>query len=221
MSGSEPYIIFGTVYHRRMATRAERKKQELREEIVDAAFAEFAERGYHDTGIADIAQRLGIGHGTFYRYFENKRDILEHVMAGLIARFLAVLDAENAPDAASTLEEYRAQAERIAEALTEIVEDEPRAARMLLFEATSVDDELTERVLGVFDAAAELTAGYFENGVRRGYLRWDLDVEASARAVVGMMIAGIVSGLRNPADLDEHRRFNAAAVALMLTGIVK
>ena len=65
-------------------TRAERKKQELRREIVEAAFECFTERGYHATGIADIAARLGIGHGTFYRYYENKRDIVDHVITDLI-----------------------------------------------------------------------------------------------------------------------------------------
>ncbi|WP_241199177.1 helix-turn-helix domain-containing protein [Rhodococcus sp. NJ-530] len=44
-------------------TRAERKKAELRREIIDASFECFAQRGYHATGIADIATTLGIGHG--------------------------------------------------------------------------------------------------------------------------------------------------------------
>ena len=34
-------------------SRAERKKQELRREIIDAAFDCFAERGYHATGMDD------------------------------------------------------------------------------------------------------------------------------------------------------------------------
>ncbi|MET0796373.1 MAG: helix-turn-helix domain-containing protein, partial [Rhodococcus sp. (in: high G+C Gram-positive bacteria)] len=67
-------------------TRAERKKAELRREIIDASFECFAKRGYHATGIADIATTLGIGHGTFYRYFENKRDIIDHVIDDLIAK---------------------------------------------------------------------------------------------------------------------------------------
>lgn len=46
-------------------SRAERHRQQLRAEIVEAAFVEFSERGYHQTAISDIAQRLGIGHGTF------------------------------------------------------------------------------------------------------------------------------------------------------------
>ncbi len=201
-------------------TFAERKQQELRDEIVDAAFAEFAERGYHDTGIADIARRLGIGHGTFYRYFENKRDILDHVVTDVIDRVLTALAAENAPDAATTLDDYGAQIERIAFAVTEIFRDDPRAARMLLLEATSVDLELTDRLWSVFDTAAALTAGYFENGVRRGYLRPDLEVGLTSEAVVGMVIAAIMNILRHPNDPARHERFSAALIALMLGGIV-
>ena len=44
---------------------AERRKLQLREEIIDAAIEVFAESGYHDAGVADIAKRVGIGHSTF------------------------------------------------------------------------------------------------------------------------------------------------------------
>jgi AcrR family transcriptional regulator len=201
-------------------TFAQRKQQALHEEIIDAAFAEFAERGYHDTGIADIARRLGIGHGTFYRYFQNKRDILDHVVTQLIERLLDALTQENAPDAATTLESYQQQTQRIAVAVTEIFQDDPRAARMLLFEATSIDAELTDRLLSVIDTAAELTAGYFENGVRHGYIRADLDIAVSAEGVVGMMIAAVMNILRHPEDTARHERFSAALIRLMLDGIV-
>ena len=39
------------------------------------------------TAIADIAKRLGIGHGTFYRHFKNKRDILDHVIDEVYEKF--------------------------------------------------------------------------------------------------------------------------------------
>ena len=204
----------------RSPSLTERRKEELRAGIVDAAFAEFAERGYHDTGIAHIAERLGIGHGTFYRYFQNKRDILDHVMSALIERTMEALTADNAPDAATTLEEYRAQTERIAEALTRILEEDPRVLRMLLFEATSIDPELTERVLDVFAAAEALTAAYFENGVRRGYLRADLDIDATATAVTGGMIGVMVRGVREPEDTEQHLRNARALLRMMLEGIV-
>jgi AcrR family transcriptional regulator len=198
---------------------AERKRAALRAEIIDAAFAEFAERGYHQTGIADIAKRLGIGHGTFYNHFANKREILEHVVDELVDKITAALEAENAPEAATTLDEYRAQAHRIAEALTAIIEADPRVARMLLLEATSIDAEMTARLLGLLEQGAIVSAAYLRNGVERGFLRPDLDVEVTAEAVVGMILAGALRSLRTPLDLDDRRRFDEGIIRLLTEGI--
>ncbi len=200
-------------------SRAERRKLEMRRDIVDAAFECFAESGYHGTGIADIAARLGIGHGTFYRYFENKRDIIEHVIDDLLDRIRSQLMEQNAPEAPTTLEEYRAQTVRIADGLTEVFTADPRVPRLLLLEATSVDAAMTERVLGFFDTAAELTAAYFRHGVVKGYLRADLDVLRTARAVNGMIMATVllVMGGADDAEVQAQR---AAVWTLMYDGIV-
>ena len=44
-------------------------------DILAAARALLAERGYENCIIADIADRAGVVEGTIYRYFENKRDL--------------------------------------------------------------------------------------------------------------------------------------------------
>jgi AcrR family transcriptional regulator len=202
-----------------LVTRQRAQQQAaMRAEIVDAAFAEFAQRGYHQTAIADIAKRLGIGHGTFYRYFRNKRDILEHVVDELVARLEAALSAENAPDVPTTLDEYRQQAERTGDAIGQIFEAEPRAARMLLFESTSIDAELTDRVLGLFDLAGETAAEYLRNGVRRGYMRADLDIANTADAITGMVLAAVIRALRSSSDAAARRRFQDAIVRLLMDG---
>ncbi|MBF6225352.1 TetR/AcrR family transcriptional regulator [Nocardia abscessus] len=208
------------VYVTKPSTRAERRKAELRQEIIDTAFVCFAEKGYHATGIADIAGHLGIGHGTFYRYFSNKRDIIDHVIDDLAARIIAALGTENAPDAATTLDEYRAQIDRIGTALTEILLADRRVAQLLLFHATGIDDELTERLYGLLDTADALTAGYLDHGVELGYLRADLDTRNTARAVTGMLIAGIVHSLREP-DEAAITGLNQAIRRLLVDGVRK
>ncbi|WP_112265047.1 TetR/AcrR family transcriptional regulator [Lentzea terrae] len=197
-------------------SRAERKKQELRREIIDAAFDCFAERGYHATGIADVATRLGIGHGTFYRYFQNKRDIVDHVVDDLVARITGALTAENAPDAVSTLAEYREQSERIGESLARIFGEDPRVPRLLLFEAPGIDRAMAERILDLFDLAAALTAAYLSHGVELGYLRADLDVANTARAINGMILGSAITSLRTPED---QRALSEAVRRVMYDGI--
>lgn len=201
-------------------SRAERKRAETRQEILDAAFDCFAERGYHATGIADIAARIGIGHGTFYRYFANKRDIINHVIDGLIARIVDTVATDNAPAAAETLEEYRAQVERIGDALTGIFYEDPRIPQLLLLQAPGVDAELTARLFALLDAATTLTAGYLAHGVERGYLRVDLDVDATATAINGMILASAIAGLRDR-DIEAMRRVSTAVRALMFSGLAR
>ncbi|HEX2284009.1 MAG TPA: TetR/AcrR family transcriptional regulator [Mycobacterium sp.] len=197
---------------------AERRKLQLRDEIIDAAFEVFSERGYHDAGVADIAARVGIGHSTFYRHFDGKRDILDQVISGLIERLHTALAAENAPDAATSLDEYRSQVQRIAEILDDICSD-ARVVRMLLIQAAGVDVELEKKVYGLFDLAATLTAGYLENGRDRGYLRGDLDCAATAHAVVAMIVGSALLTLNPVPDTLGHDRTIKAAIDLMFDGV--
>jgi AcrR family transcriptional regulator len=46
-----------------------------REEILDAATELFAEHGYSDAVTQELAERLGVGKGTLYRYFPSKKDL--------------------------------------------------------------------------------------------------------------------------------------------------
>jgi AcrR family transcriptional regulator len=56
----------------------ERKKQRTREQIVKAAMWLFAERGYHATTIADIADAAEIAPRTFFSYFPSKEAVVFH-----------------------------------------------------------------------------------------------------------------------------------------------
>ena len=200
-------------------SRAERHRQQLRTEIVDAAFVEFSERGYHQTAIADIAQRLGIGHGTFYRHFANKRDILEHVIDDTVSKLQAVLSAENAPSVVTSLAEYREQCERISARFQEFAISNPRAIRLLLLEATSIDPQMTQRVLSLIDMGGAFTATYLKNGVERGFFRADLDVEQTGHAITGLIMSGILRYLSAPDNLDALARYGDAVIDLLVAGM--
>lgn len=200
------------------STHLERRKAELRQQIIDTAFACFADKGYHATGIADIATALGIGHGTFYRYFENKRDIIDHVIDDLAARIIEALGTENAPDAATSLADYRRQLDRIGVALHRIFLEDRRVAQLLLFQATGIDPELTMRLYGLLDTADALTTGYLEHGVELGYLRADLDAANTAKAVTGMLLAAIVHGMRDP-DPESTAGLAQAIPRLLIDGV--
>jgi len=72
---------------RRVVNRLPRHRRER--DILDAATAIFSDQGYEFASMAEIAARAGIVEGTIYKYFDNKRDLLLHVMARWYEAMLA------------------------------------------------------------------------------------------------------------------------------------
>jgi AcrR family transcriptional regulator len=54
----------------------ERKKQQTRETIARVALRLFAERGYEQTTLADIAEAANVSPRTIFAYYDGKEDIL-------------------------------------------------------------------------------------------------------------------------------------------------
>lgn len=52
-----------------------RRKHARPQEILDAALAAFAEKGFNAARMEDIAARAGVSKGTVYLYFESKQDM--------------------------------------------------------------------------------------------------------------------------------------------------
>ncbi len=202
-------------------SRAERQRLQLQTDILEAAFLEFSERGYHQTAIADIAKRLGIGHGTFYRHFENKRDILQRVISDTLQKIMALLTGENAPQAVNSIEEYREQCQRISERLRTFAQDNPLTLKLLLLEATSIDVEMTQFVQGIMQMAGILTANYLKHGVELGFFRDNLDCENTGHNILGMIINGALRFLANPNDTEGLKKYGDSIIDLIVDGMRK
>lgn len=55
--------------------------EEKRSAIVDAAIDEFAEYGFESASINRIVANSGISKGSFYQYFEDKRDVFMYLLS--------------------------------------------------------------------------------------------------------------------------------------------
>ncbi len=80
-----------------------------RRRLLDAAEALFRERGL-DVGVAEIAERAGVGRGTLFRNFPSKEDLIAAIvverMGEAVERGRALLDA---PDPGEALFEFLAE----------------------------------------------------------------------------------------------------------------
>ncbi|MCX6007143.1 MAG: TetR/AcrR family transcriptional regulator [Chloroflexi bacterium] len=62
-----------------MTTRQKRKERITKArqmQIMDAALSVFSSKGFGESTVADIAEEAGIGVGTIYNYYKDKRDLL-------------------------------------------------------------------------------------------------------------------------------------------------
>jgi AcrR family transcriptional regulator len=77
-----------------------------RDELVGVAARLFAERGYHGTSMADLAEAMGVQKGSLYSLTESKQELLVAVARAGATAFHAALD--RVPDDAPPLERIRA-----------------------------------------------------------------------------------------------------------------
>jgi AcrR family transcriptional regulator len=76
-------------------------RERRREQILVAATKLFAGLGYSDADTQDLADRLGVGKGTLYRYFRTKRELFlaaaDRVMRELRAAVEAAMEGGDDP----------------------------------------------------------------------------------------------------------------------------
>jgi AcrR family transcriptional regulator len=60
-------------------SRRERKKDETRKRIFDAAISLFREKGFEATTVDEITEKADVGRGTFFNYFHRKDAVLAYL----------------------------------------------------------------------------------------------------------------------------------------------
>lgn len=155
---------------------------------MDAAYEVFSEKGYHDAKISDIAARLNMGHGTFYRYFKNKLDIFNHVIGNVIERLSVEVISKESPTSSNTIEEFQDQLNRIGRKLFDLFIANPQFSRLLFYEALGIDDETNEKIQTLFDLLGAYTEQYIINGVNKGFLRQDVHTRETAFIINAILL---------------------------------
>ncbi len=127
----------------------ERKQQRAREQIVEAAFALFAERGFADVTVADIAERAEVGRTTFFRYFGDKQEVAfsneQAIVEELTARHRALPPVT---DLAGAVAQLRTVVVRLCRELT-ADGDHYRAHERLLRENPELRDRSARKLAGL------------------------------------------------------------------------
>jgi TetR/AcrR family acrAB operon transcriptional repressor len=200
-----------------MARKTKTEALETRNQILDAAEKVFGERGVARTSLHEIAESAGLTRGAVYWHFADKYDLLsalwERCLLPLEAAFAAI-EAEHGDDALSRI---RAKVRGVAE---RIVHD-PRTRNMMgifLLRCEMVDEIAAsrQRIVGDRDDCLQQMAVEFRSAVAAGQFRKDLDADAAAIELHGIIDGLCYHWLLEPSRFDFEQRVAACTDAWLV-----
>lgn len=190
-----------------------------REQILSSAAQAFAERGYEATTAAHLAARAGMGLGTVYRYFDSKREILDHVMDRCVRELVDMVDGRALLVPVDSVDCLVERICGFCERLFGVLEDSPHLLRLILVEASAVTGHGSRRLVRGEHELARLVAAALDHGVARGWLRPDLDADAVSRAILALLWPALLRGLRCETRGVDRTRQHEAVVAMVSFGL--
>jgi AcrR family transcriptional regulator len=178
-----------------------RWQPDARDRLALAALELFAERGYENTTVIEIAERAGLTKSTFFRHFPDKREVLSggNTMPRLLDEGIASAPAKagpleaiaNALDAAGekvfvpARRDFAARRRAVIAASAELQEREALKGIALV---ESMAEALRQR--GVGDVTAQMAAQTGALALKLAYDRWlDPDNEAEFGQVARRTLA--------------------------------
>ncbi|MGN6375316.1 MAG: TetR/AcrR family transcriptional regulator [Sphingomonas sp.] len=157
--------------------RTERGRKTLRA-LLDAAAAEFGDKGFHDGSISGITRRAGVALGTFYTYFDSK----DAVFRALVRDMSAQVRDRVAPVLREAPDQLSAERAGLMEFLA-FVRDHKEIYR-IIDEAEFVDPESFR---DHYTSTADRIPQRLSTAAARGEVRADVS-EVHAWAMMGMNV---------------------------------
>lgn len=156
-------------------------------QILDAAAAVFAEKGFHPTTTKDIAKHAGISEGTIYNYFDSKSALL----LAIFERMKATIISDHMPPTSDELDFRSFVRAFLFQPLLALKQDNFALFRIIISEIM-VNEEL--RVLyhqQILEPTLALAESFFATQ-RRSAIETKLIIRAISALMLGLMLQYIM-----------------------------
>lgn len=204
------------------ARRRRLPREERWEEILAVAEQVFCEVGYEAATVAEVARRAGVVEGNLYRYVKTKRELLAHVVSEWYSHTNAELDRE-----LEQIASVRSRMRFLIAAHLRALRESPGLMRLIIRELRTSDTEFRAIVGKLNQHYTARLRQTIELGVERGEFAKDtpvrlvrdmifggiehhatrylmgegtLDVESTADQLLEVLLDGICTTRRPPAD---------------------
>lgn len=187
----------------------EQMREATRQRIIHEAAVEFALLGFDSANINTIAERSGIGKGTIYLYFENKRELFLAML-----RLIAQAQLTSIRAALASEGSLRLRLQRLFLAFAQQANAERDYFNVYMSALYGVNRAFQAEATKLLRDYIAVIALMLEESRARGELR-NIDVEATALMVLSLTESYVLS-----AGVLEHSEYEIARQAQTVADLV-
>lgn len=162
------------------ATEERRSPIDKRQKIMDAAVEMFAEQGFYNSTVADVARKADVADGTIYLYFKNKDDLLISIFEHSMEMFIDTVREE-----LKNVENPREKIKKFIALHLKLVQKNQNLAQVIQIELRQSSKFMKEYANEKFFEYLNLIQGVIEEGKERGVFRDNADPVILKRAIFG------------------------------------
>lgn len=171
--------------------------QERRAHILQTASEVFSRKGYRLASVSDIVEEAAIGRGTFYLYFDSKKDIFRELIEQFFRGYAEVLEENHA----KLVEAFKGRGSGVLRTWRENMlrilryhENNPHLSNIVYREALGSDEDFSDRVAELSAHAREMLKEEFQLMYQRGMMR-ECDIDVVTTVIMGSTIYLIMEHL--------------------------
>lgn len=164
-----------------MPQAATQRYEEQRNLAIRAAAAVFAEKGFHGSSTRDIAERMGIKQGSLYYYFKSKEDALGAVCLYGMETYVSRMESISASD-----QPFEARLSSTIVSHLTSYRERNEALKVHNDERLYLPEEKRRKLKSLGSRYRQMLEDIFEDGVREGAVRQDIDCHFAAQAVIAL-----------------------------------
>lgn len=170
--------------------------EEKRKRVLDAATTEFAQYGFENTSIQQIAKKAEISVGSVYKYFENKEELFAMVVKENLALLEELLLLHSSSD-----EDIMVKAESVLKELLRFSRKHPQLIK--LYNAITTDSNVEfSRMLA--ERVESISAKIYTEVIKKAQLSGDVRSDIDPR-VFAFLLANIFTMLQFSISCDYYK----------------
>ena len=193
-------------------------EEEKKQRIIEAALDEFAERTFNEAKLSNIIRASKIPRGSFYQYFEDKKDLYKFLF-DIIAQRKIVYMADLLPNPENMsfmklFEELYMRGLKFAKSEPKLV----KISRNLMLSGSDILEEIFGENIKL---GKQYYISYIESDKKLGRIRQDVDSELLADFVVQMTTNVAFDEIMKGEEVDMDYMFNrvVSMIKILTKGI--